>query len=322
MPRIRSALALPVLGALSAGAVGLSLLAGSEPWERVGRVILLEYRLPRALLAFLAGASLAASGACFQGLFRNALADPFVVGVSGGASLGAVGAIVLGVELSLLGLGAATVASFAGGVGAAFVAWPLARVGGRVSVVSLLLAGSAIGSFCGGLVSILLLFAGESWSEVLSWLMGNLGRPDPWDRVKVVAPCLALSAAAMLVFARDLNLLLLGEEPARQLGVEVDRVRLALLGAGALAAAGAVATCGMIGFVGLIVPHLARRFTGPDHRALLPATILAGGTFLTLADLAARAASRGMPLPVGAVTALLGAPFFIWVLRRAARRGR
>src|SRR5689334_2459089 len=278
--------------------------------------ILLDYRLPRGILAFLVGASLGASGVCFQGLFRNALADPFVVGVSSGAALGAVGAIVLGLQATVLGMAPPTVTAFFGATVAAFLAYAVARVRGRVPVTTLLLAGSAIGSFAGAMVSILILMNSPNWSEVVTWLMGSISHPDPWTRVKVVLPCLIASATVMLVYARDLNLLLLGEESAQQLGVEVERLKIFLLAAGSLAAAGAVATCGMIGFVGLIVPHVARRLVGPEHRSLLPITVLAGGILLTLADVAARVLSPQFPLPIGAVTALGGAPFFVYILRR------
>jgi iron complex transport system permease protein len=309
MRRIPRGVAIAILVVAAAAAVGVSLLAGSEPWSRVTPTILLELRLPRAVLAFLVGASLAASGVCFQGLFRNPLADPFVVGVSGGAALGAVASIVLG-------LVSATAAAFAGALGAAFLAYELARVRGRVRVESLLLSGSALGAFSGALVSVLLLWGRSNWNEVITWLMGNLGQPDPWYRVKIVAPCLAASLAVMAVHARELNLLLLGEETASQLGVEAERVKRVLLAAGSIAAAGAVATCGMIAFVGLIVPHIARRLVGPDHRTLLPVTVLAGGALLALADVISRVVSPGSPLPIGAVTALGGAPFFIVLLRR------
>jgi iron complex transport system permease protein len=188
-----------------------------------------------------------------------------------------------------------------------------------VPITTLLLAGSAIGSFAGALVSILILLNSPRWSEVVTWLMGSMTHPDPWERVKVVGPCLAASVAVMAVHARDLNVLLLGEESAQQLGVEAERLKMFLLGAGALGAAGAVATCGMIGFVGLIVPHVCRRLVGPDHRLLLPVAVLAGGILLTLADAASRMASS-YPLPIGAVTALGGAPFFIYILRRRSAR--
>jgi iron complex transport system permease protein len=322
--RIPSFVALLFLIPAAVGVVALSVVAGAStladlPEDR-RREIIFQYRLPRGILAFLVGASLGASGVCFQGLFRNALADPFVVGVSSGAALGAVGAIVLGLQTTMLGLAPPTAMGFLGAMTAAFLAFGVARVRGRVPVTTLLLAGSAIGSFAGAMVSILILMNSPNWSEVVTWLMGSISHPDPWNRVKVVVPCLIASATVMLVYARDLNLMLLGEESAQQLGVEVERLKIFLLAAGSLAAAGAVATCGMIGFVGLIVPHVARRLVGPDHRTLLPVTVLAGGTLLTLADVAARVLSPQFPLPIGAVTALGGAPFFVYILRRRSAK--
>ena len=296
--------------------IAASVLVGPTPLEKADIIILRDLRLARGILAFLVGASLALSGMIFQGLFRNPLADPFVVGVSGGAALGAVAAIVLGVPVTILwGLGSTGLAAFTGGLGAAYVTWRLAEVGGRVPVGSLLLAGFAVGAFCGALVSILLLLDSDNWIRVIAWLMGNLYHPDPWRRVAGVIPFLLGSAGVAAWFARDLDVMLMGDEAATQMGVEVERTRRWLLGAGAVAAAGAVAMCGIIGFVGLIVPHVVRRLVGPGHRTLLPATLLAGGTLLTAAWVLTQAISP-VPLPIGAVTALLGAPFFLLLLRR------
>lgn len=320
MRRVPSGVAVAALLVLSAAAVAGSLFAGSTPFGATTGVILWEVRLGRAVLAFLAGASLAASGTAFQGLFRNPLADPFVAGVSGGAALGAVGMAVLGVQGTVLGLGSSALAAFAGGLGAAALAYRIAQVRGRVPVASLLLAGFAIGSFCGAVVSILLLFNSRSWGEVVQWLMGFINSTTPWDRAAVLAPCLGASLVVLWVFARDLDLLLLGEEPAAQLGVDVERAKRWLLAAATVAASAAVATCGIVGFVGLIVPHVLRSLVGPRHRALLPAAVLGGGVLLVLADVAARVVSPDHPLPVGAVTSLLGAPFFAALLRRKAIR--
>jgi iron complex transport system permease protein len=319
MRRIPKGVAVLLLVAAGALAIVASMASGTTRFSELTPEIV-RYRLGRGVLAFLVGSSLGVSGVVFQGLFRNALADPFVVGVSGGAALGAVASIVLGVGTSVIALASSTALAFAGGLGAAFLSYGLARVRGRVSVAGLLLAGSALGSFCGAIVSIVLLYGNQNWSEVISWLMGNLGRPDPWDRVAAVAPCLLVGAAVMAAHARDLNLMLLGEDQARHLGVEAERTKILMLGAGALAASAAVATCGMIGFVGLIVPHVARRLVGPDHRTLLPVSLLAGGTLLALADAAARLVPTPMPLPIGAVTALGGAPFFVYILRRRSAK--
>lgn len=320
MRRIPSAVVIPALAAAAVASLGLSLLSGSVPMAEATPTILWEIRLGRGVLTFLVGTLLGASGVLFQGLFRNPLADPFVVGVSGGAALGAVAAMVLGVEATLLGLGARTLAAFGGGLGAAYLAWRLACVRGRVPLGSLLLAGFAVATFTGSAVSILLFLGQRNWHEVIAWLMGHVDDTRPWDRVKVILPVAAASLAAMAAFARDLDLLLLGEESAGQLGVEVERAKGALLAAGAVAAAAAVAVCGIIGFVGLVVPHVARALVGPRHRTLLPVTVLAGGTILTLADVLSRVLTPGSPLPIGAVMALLGAPFFVWMLRRKAIR--
>ncbi len=318
---------LAALAAIAVALVAVSLFvgpAGLSPREVVDGLragdrhhdIVVNVRLPRALLAFVVGAALAGSGAVFQGLFRNPLADPFVVGISGGAALGAVAAIVSGVEVTVLGLGAVTLSAFAGALGAAWLVWRLAATGGRVPVTTLLLAGFAVGAFASAAVSVMLLLNARNWNEILFWMMGSLERADAWNRVKVAVPFVVLSLGAVGVFARDLNVMLLGEEPAQQLGVEVERVKKVLLAAGAVSAAVAVAMVGIIGFVGLIVPHVVRLLVGPDHRVLLPVTVLAGGAFLVAADLVSRAVLPPAGLPVGTVTALAGAPFFILLLRR------
>jgi iron complex transport system permease protein len=300
--------------------VGVALLAGSTPFGKLTPEVVLGVRLGRAVLAFLAGAALAVSGGVFQALFRNPLADPFVVGVSGGAGLGAVLATTLGIQGTLLRLGASTLAAFGGGLGAALLAWRIATVRGRVPVASLLLAGAAIGAFTSATVSTTLLLTGQDWSEVMAWLLGFINSTNPWDRSTFLGPCLAAALAVLLVHARDLDLLLLGEESARQLGSDAEKAKLRLLAAGAVAAAAAVASCGIVGFVGLIVPHVLRGVAGPRHRVLLPASVLGGGTLLVLADVAATLAAPGTPLPVGSVTALAGAPFFVYLLRRGADR--
>lgn len=297
---------------LSPAEVLSALTGGDGP----ASVIVLDLRLPRALLAFLVGAALAGSGAVFQALFRNPLADPFVAGVSGGAALGAVAASVCGVQTGLFGIGAASLAAFAGALGAALLVYRIASARGRIPVAPLLLAGFAVGSFCSALVSILLLLDARNWNEVLVWLMGSFDRPDAWTRIRVSAPVLAIALAVMWIHRRPLNLLLLGEETAQHLGLDVERAKKTLLAAGSISAAVAVSMCGIIGFVGLIVPHVARLLAGPDHRTLLPVSVLAGGAFLVGADILARIAMPPSGVPVGTVTALAGAPFFLLLLRR------
>ena len=233
---------------------------------------------------------------------------------------GGVIAVVAGVELvGALGLSTVTIAAFCGAMGVTWAVYQIARTGTRVAVLTLLLAGFAVSSLASASVSILLLLSTRNWNEIMTWLMGDLSQPDAWTRIRVSLPFVVASLGVVGVFARDLNAMLLGEEQAQQLGVDVERVKKILLAAGTVAAAVAVAMCGIIGFVGLIVPHVVRLLVGPDHRKLLPVTILAGGTFLVGADLVARLVLPPGGLPVGAVTALAGAPFFMLLLRRRSR---
>lgn len=286
---------------------------GDEP--RVQAVVV-GLRLPRALLAVIVGAALATSGAVFQGIFRNPLADPFVVGVSSGAALGAVIAIVRGATNSALGSAAVLLAALAGGLATAFVVTLLARVRGHVSLAALLLAGFALGSFATGLVSLLLLLNSKSWQDIVLWSFGNLDRADAWLRVGLAGPLILGALVVAFSFSRDLDLLALGDEQAQQLGVAVERSKWVLIAAATILAAAAVACAGIIGFVGLIVPHVVRRLIGPLHGALLPAVAASGGAFLLVADIGARLMPRTGGLPVGTVTALLGAPFFLALLRK------
>ncbi len=292
------------------GAASIRLGEGSSP------AILWDLRLPRVLLAACVGASLAVSGAIFQGLFRNPLADPFVLGVSGGSALGAVVGIVLRVP-ARLGIGGVPALAFGGGLGAALLVYRLARVRGRTPLATLLLAGFAVGSMASAFVTLLLVANAGSWGDLLLWLMGSLHHPDAWERLKFLAPATVLALAVAAVHARDLNVFLLGEESAQQLGVDVERAKLRLLLAASVAASAAVAAAGMIGFVGLVVPNLLRRVVGPDHRDLLPVTALGGALLVVAADLAARTLMAPAELPIGALWARAGGPF-----PRGVPRGR
>jgi iron complex transport system permease protein len=296
---------------LSAAEVAGALRGAGDP---VHRAIVFDARLARALLAALCGAALAGSGVVFQGLFRNPLADPYIVGTSGGAGLAAVLTLVLGVA----SLSTSSAAAFAGGLTAAALAWRLGRHRGAAHSQSLLLSGFAVGSFCGAAMALSLLASGRSWDDVLRWLFGSCAQPDAWRRLAVAAPLVALALASVAPRLRELNVLLSGEESAAHLGVDVDRARAWLLGAGAVLASASVAAVGIVGFVGLIVPHIARVLVGPDHRRLLPVSILFGAALLAAADLIARCARPPMELPVGAVTSMFGAPFFLWLLRKKA----
>lgn len=253
-----------------------------------------------------------------QGLFQNPMADPYVVGVSSGAALGATVAILKVPPGVWSSAAAIPVLAFAGAVGTMVLVYRLAAVRGHASMTALLLAGLAVGSILMALVSFLLLGSGEQMDEVVYWLMGSFSGRG-WPDVRLATPHILLGSLLILVFARDLNALLLGEEPARHLGVDVEWIRRLILIGAAWVTAAAVAVSGIIGFVGLIVPHLVRLVLGPDHRILLPAAALVGGMVMVLTDTVARTVLSPHELPVGIATAVIGGPFFIHLLRQRER---
>ncbi|MFN2543478.1 MAG: FecCD family ABC transporter permease [Actinomycetota bacterium] len=279
--------------------------------------ILLQLRLPRVLLAVAVGAALATAGTLFQGLFRNPMADPAIIGVSSGAALAAVGVIVAGAGSALGGMGV-TLAAFVGALATAFLVYRLARIGPTTNVATLLLAGIAVAALVSAVMSVVMSLAGEQIRSIYFWLLGGLGARS-WQSMEAATPLIAVGIAIAIALAGELNLMSMGEERAAQLGVEIERFKRLSLAAGALLAAAAVSVSGVIGFVGLMIPHLLRLVVGSDHRRLLPAVLLAGPTFLILADLAARTVIAPEELPVGAVTAILGAPFFLYLLRHQRR---
>ena len=280
-------------------------------------VILFELRLPRVALAMVVGAALAVAGTVFQALFRNPMADPAIIGVSSGAALGAILVILAGGGAALGGLGTQA-AAFAGAVAVAFLVYRLARIGPSVQVATLLLAGIAVAAVVSAAITLLMAFAGEQVRSIYFWLLGNLGARG-WDALAVTAPVAGVGVLAALLATRDLNLMALGEERAGQLGLEVERFKRLALATGALLSAAAVSAAGVIGFVGLMTPHILRLVLGADHRRLLPAVAVGGALFLVLADLVARLAIAPEEIPVGAITALLGGPFFLFLLRRERR---
>jgi iron complex transport system permease protein len=287
-------------------------------------------RLPGLMVAALVGAALACAGATMQGLFRNPLADPGIIGVSAGASLGVVLVITQTAVLNDLwrlsdspihdALWRMPIAAFVGAMLAALVVYVLSLQRGRTNLAALLLAGVALNAVIGAITSVLLLRSGDAHTmrAVLSWLVGSLeGRG--WDYFHVVKWPILISGSLIMLFSRDLNLLVIGEESAQSLGVNVPRVRLVLLALSCLITASAVSIAGAISFVGLIVPHMLRLVVGPDHRVLLPASLIGGAAFLVFADALARSIIAPEQLPVGIVTALVGGPFFLFLLWRNRR---
>lgn len=279
-------------------------------------------RVPRAVLALIVGALLAMAGAALQGLLLNPLADPYTVGVSSGAALGAGVATVLVARFHLTGplsdYGTPLLA-FLFAMGAMFIVYTLARSGGRVSIHSFLLAGIVVGSFLWALLSfVLALTAGDpaqAQGKIISWLLGSFEAREPWLTVHVAFPFAVFGLVSLFAFARDLNVFAMGEETARHLGIETENLKMIIIAVVSLITAAAVSVSGIIGFVGLVVPHICRKVFGPDHRLLIPTSALAGATLTVLADLASRAVLPPSGLPVGIVTALLGAPFFLYLLK-------
>ena len=289
-----------------AGSVGLGSVG--SPASQSATTIVTAIRLPRIALAAVVGFGLATAGTVMQGFFRNPMADPSIIGVSSGAAVGAVAVIALG-GVGPLGL---ETAAFVGALLAAFGVYLIATRGGRTPVATLLLAGVAVQALLGAVVSLLLLLSGENLREAIYWLMGHLHRSE-WADVAVAAPVVLVGFLLLLPYVRELNALLLGEEDAHAVGVDVERTKLLLLAGASLVTAVAVSVAGVIGFVGLIVPHAVRLVVGPDHRVLLPASAFAGAAFLVATDTIARMGAS--ELPVGIVTAFLGAPFFLYLLR-------
>jgi iron complex transport system permease protein len=281
--------------------------------------ILFGARLPRILLAGSVGASLALAGLASQTLFRNPLASPSVIGVSSGAALGAVAGVLLGARLGLPDGGGPAVLSIAGGLGVTALVFTLGRRG-RYFGHALLLAGIALASLCSALTTAALYLAGERLQAIVFWLMGGLWRAN-WRDVWVVAPVTVAGLAAMVIWSRDLNVALLGERSAGDLGLNLPRLQRRLLVLIAGLTSLAVSVSGVIGFIGLIVPHLLRLITGADHRRLVMPTAFAGALLLLLADTAARTLASPAEIPVGIFTAVVGAPVFLWLLQRRRPAG-
>lgn len=334
---LATALAVIILLGATFGSVAISPLALGEmtvnhlglghitpTWRPQDEVILFELRLPRVVAAALVGLALATAGALFQGLLRNPLADSYVVGASGGASLGAVIGILISTPIAVLGFGIVPLAAFLGALLATALVYQLARVGGRTPVVTLLLAGFAVSTVSYYVVSFLLILNDRlqlNVGRISAWVLGGVSVTS-WTQLVVVAPVILLTSALSFGLAPSLNAFSLGEDGAARLGVDVERDKLLLIVAGSLLTAAAVTISGLIGFVGLVIPHVVRLLAGPDHRLLLPASALAGASFLVLADLLARTILAPTDLPVGILTAFLGGPYFLYLLRKTRQEYR
>jgi len=285
-------------------------------WSIGEATIILEIRLPRIILGVLVGAALGVAGTTMQGLFKNPMADPYIIGISSGAALGAISTIVFG--LSIFGMYTIPLMAFMGAAAAIFLVYNIASVRGKLPVSTLLLAGIAMTLFLSAIISLLMYTAGEKLHGIVFWLMGGLWGRN-WNHVMMAFPFILLGTTVIYIFARDLNVMLLGEEPAQHLGIEVETLKKIMILSTSLITAAAVSVSGIIGFVGLIIPHVMRILVGPDHRILLPSSALVGGIFLVWTDTLARTIIAPTEIPVGIITALFGAPFFIYLLRTRKR---
>lgn len=338
MKRRSFILSMIILGCLLLGFAIISLGLGAVyiPPERVVNVlfnpaapgvestdisIIRDIRLPRIILSILVGAGLAAAGAAFQGLFRNPLADPFIIGASGGASLGATLAIAAGISSGFLGFGPIPLAAFIGTIVAVIFVYSIAQTSGNASIMALLLAGASLSTVLTSIVSLIMMVEDSDMHEIFAWLMGGFAGRS-WSHLFSSAPYILIGLIFLWLLSRPLDALACGEETARTFGLPLGRARAAVIMAASLITAAAVAAGGIIGFVGLIAPHITRLFFGASHHRLIPASALTGALLLVIADDLARTLIAPVEMPVGIVTSLLGGTFFLYLLKNMQKELR
>jgi iron complex transport system permease protein len=305
-----------ILAILASKIPGLSSLVPQNYFLANTQAIILDIRLPRILAGVIIGAALATGGALYQGVFKNPMADPSVLGVSAGASVGAGLGLLFGTGLSVLGFPIVPTTAFIAALATVFIVYNISRVGTRVPEMTLLLTGIAITIFLSAIYQVMQVLAPNSKLHTsVMWLIGGISNVS-WGDLYSILPFVFVGIFVSFFFARDLNMMALGEDTAQHLGVNTERSKKILLAVGAMITAAAVSISGLIGFVGLMIPHIARIVIGPDHRILIPASIIIGSVFLVACDALARIATGATEMPVGAITALAGGPFFIFLLRR------
>jgi iron complex transport system permease protein len=309
-------------------AIGSVFISPAELWNVISgtassdtfRTILWNIRLPRTVLIALVGAALAGSGAAYQGLFRNPLADPYLIGVASGAGLGAIIAMSVNWPYTTLGLFAVPLAAFIASLLTVYLVYTFAQIGRTVPTTNLILAGVAVSSFTVSLTSFIMLRSTGEVRRAIGWLLGGVSLVG-WDVTLALIPYLVIGMTTLVLTGYSLNLLQFGDDQATQMGLNVRRAKFIIIVAASLVTAAAVSFAGIIGFVGLIVPHVVRMWWGVDYRRLIPLSIIGGASILLVADVLSRIVLAPEELPVGIVTALAGAPFFLWVLRRAKNQG-
>ncbi len=281
--------------------------------------IVMNLRLPRIILSIFVGSLLAGAGTVYQSVFRNPMADPFILGISAGAAVGAALAMIVKFDIANLGLGSVAVSAFIGALLTTFIVYKIATNGRKTSLLSLILTGIAISYLLSALLSILITFNREELERIVFWMYGSFA-VSSWNEVAVVTPIFIITVILLLFKGRVLNVMTMGDDVATSLGVNVKRERLILLFISSIATAAAVSVSGIIGFVGLVIPHVVRLINGPDNRALLPFSMVLGGIFLLICDAISRVALPPMEIPIGIITSLLGAPYFIYLIVKNRKR--
>jgi iron complex transport system permease protein len=283
-------------------------------------VIVWKVRMPRIAMSALVGSSLSMVGAAFQGIFRNPLADPHILGVSSGAAFGATIGMISGVSLGFMGLGTVGVLAFIGALLTVFAVYNISKIGGRISVTGMLLTGTAISTFLSSLISLIMTFHHEQIDRVYMWTMGSFSSAS-WTKVGFLAIFVFIGASVLFWYAPKLNIIMMGDDDAKCLGIDVDKVRRRMIIAASILVAAAVSVSGIIGFVGMIIPHCTRLISGADNKKLMPYSFLVGAIFVTLCDTVARTVAAPTEIPVGIITAMFGAPYFIILVAKGRKRG-
>jgi iron complex transport system permease protein len=315
------------IGSVSVPVIDIIRVIGSEAFnlpmadvEEMYVSIVFDIRLPRVILAGLVGASLAIAGAAFQGLLRNPLAEPYILGVSSGASVGAVSTIFFGISLPMIGMYTLPFLSILTALATILIVLYFAgKIDRSMRVETIILTGIIFSSFLGAFISLIIALTGDELQQIIGWLLGSVSMRG-WSYVGIILPFFIIGSLLLLMNVRELNAMSLGEERAQHLGVDVGKKKLVILVAGSILTGAAVAVSGTIGFVGLVIPHLVRKVWGPDHTHLLPLSMMIGAGFLILTDLFSRTVISPQVLPVGVVTALIGAPVFAAILIRQRKR--
>lgn len=305
-----------------------TILASKLPWvgasvdvsgvDAANEFIVWNLRLPRVIIACLVGAALSMTGASFQAVFNNPMAEPYIMGVSSGAAFGATVAIVLGFSGYAFGLGIVSIFAFFGAIAATLFVFRLGKIGGQISTVSVLLSGVVLGAVLSATINFIMMLHRDQLERIVMWTMGSFSASS-WEQVRIALVPFLLGFTVLLAMGKELNALVMGEELAQSMGVDVERTKRILLLLSSMLAAIAVSVSGIIGFVGLIIPHFFRLAAGSDHRRLMPAVMLGGAAFLVLCDTLSRSLMETQEVPVGIITSFLGGPFFLYLLRKAKK---